>query len=60
MSVGYAMPADAVRLEHLVSRWIDLKRKDGTVDALYRHWIEGRTAEPAKPRWNVMTDVMGF
>jgi len=60
VSVGYPMPIDAMRLENVVSRWIDLKRKDGTVQALYDHWIEGKTAEKSEPRWNIMTDVLGW
>ncbi len=60
VSVGYPMPVDAVRLENVVSRWIDLKRKDGTIDTLYGHWIEGKTAEKTEPRWNIMTNVLGW
>ena len=60
VSVGFPMPIDAVRFEHVVSRWIDLKKKDGTIDALYRHWIEGKTAEKTEPRWNIMTNVLGW
>lgn len=59
VSVGYPMPATALRLENVVSRWIDLKRKDGTIQALYNHWIEGRTAEKSSPRWCILTDVLG-
>jgi len=60
ISVGYPMPLDALRLENVVSRWIDLKRKDGTVDRLYRHWIEGRSAREEAPRWNILSDVLGW
>lgn len=60
IGVGFPMPADAVQLENLVSRWIDLKQKDGSIAALYRHWIEGESAEPDSPRWSVATDVLGW
>ena len=54
------MPLNGDRLENVVSRWIDLKRKDGTIGSLYRHWIEGKSAEEKGPRWNVMTNVFGW
>lgn len=60
VSVGYPMPLDALRLENVVSRWIDLKGKDGTIERLYQHWIEGRGAQDDGPRWNILSDVLGF
>lgn len=60
VSVGYPMALSADRLESVVSRWIDLKRKDGTIEMLHKHWIEGETAEEKKPRWNVLSNVLGW
>ncbi|WP_158265659.1 cation:dicarboxylate symporter family transporter [Blastopirellula marina] len=60
VSIGYPMPVQAKRLENVVSRWIDLKQKDGTIDSLYAHWIEGKSARHSTPRWNVMTNVLGW
>ncbi|QGJ70940.1 Sodium:dicarboxylate symporter [Planctomycetales bacterium 10988] len=60
VSVGYPMPLDAMHLENVISRWIDLKRKDGTLDELYQHWILGQNAEKAEPRWNVLTNVLNW
>ena len=33
----------------VVNTWIDLKRKDGTIDELFGHWILGRDATPHAP-----------
>jgi Na+/H+-dicarboxylate symporter/ABC-type amino acid transport substrate-binding protein len=41
-----------------VNTWIDLKRKDGTLDALYRHWILGQEAGARRPRWSVIRNVL--
>jgi Na+/H+-dicarboxylate symporter len=41
-----------------VNAWIELKQKDGTVDALYRHWILGQGAAETRPRWSVIRDVL--
>lgn len=43
-----------------LSTWIELKRKDGTIQALYDHWILGRDAKAKKPRWSVLRDVLGW
>jgi hypothetical protein len=38
--------------------WIDLQRKNGTVQALYDHWIPGRHARPRGPHWSVIRNVL--
>jgi ABC-type amino acid transport substrate-binding protein len=40
-----------------VNTWIDLKRRDGTIDALYGHWILGKYAVKRGPRWSVIRNV---
>jgi ABC-type amino acid transport substrate-binding protein len=45
----------------LLNGWIELKRKDGTADALYEHWILGREpAQRERRRWSVLKDVLGW
>jgi ABC-type amino acid transport substrate-binding protein len=41
-----------------VNTWIELKRKEGTIDALYGHWILGKYAEKRQPRWSVIRNVL--
>jgi Na+/H+-dicarboxylate symporter/ABC-type amino acid transport substrate-binding protein len=41
-----------------INTWIELKRKDGTLDALYEHWILGRSAERPAPRWSIIRNVL--
>jgi Na+/H+-dicarboxylate symporter/ABC-type amino acid transport substrate-binding protein len=41
-----------------MNTWIDLKRKDGTIETLYGYWVLGRDAAPSHPRWSVMRDVL--
>ncbi len=38
--------------------WIELKKRDGTLDALYRHWVLGQNAAPRQPRWSVIRNVL--
>ncbi len=41
-----------------LNSWIDLKRKDGTLDRLYAYWVLGRDAAPPAPRWSIIRDVL--
>ena len=43
-----------------VNTWLELKQKDGTIDRLFEHWIEGKGAEVREPRWSIMKDVLGW
>lgn len=47
-------------LADFLDTWIELKRRDGTLDALYRHWILGEDGERRAPRWSVVRDVLGW
>ena len=58
--VAYAMGPGDEELADLVNMWIELKRNDGTIDRLYRYWIEGRALESHAPRWSVIRDVLGW
>jgi Na+/H+-dicarboxylate symporter/ABC-type amino acid transport substrate-binding protein len=46
------------RLASFVNTWIALKRKDGTLDAAYKHWILGQDAAPRQPRWSIVRNVL--
>jgi hypothetical protein len=37
-----------------INTWIELKRRDGTIEALYGHWILGKQAVKRKPRWSII------
>jgi ABC-type amino acid transport substrate-binding protein len=41
-----------------VNTWIEMKRRDGTLNTLYDHWILGKTAEKPEPRWSVARNVL--
>jgi hypothetical protein len=45
-------------LAGVVNTWIDLKRKDGTIDELFGHWILGREAATKTKRWSVVDNVL--
>jgi ABC-type amino acid transport substrate-binding protein len=41
-----------------VNTWIELKRKDGTFDVLFKYWVLGQNAAPASPRWSILRNVL--
>jgi Na+/H+-dicarboxylate symporter/ABC-type amino acid transport substrate-binding protein len=43
---------------HFINTWIELKRRDGTIDALYGHWILGKQALKREPRWSIMRNLL--
>ena len=38
--------------------FIEMTKRDGTIDRLYDHWILGEGAQPTDPRWSVIRDVL--
>jgi ABC-type amino acid transport substrate-binding protein len=43
-----------------LNTWIELKRRDGTIGALYAHWILGKQPASREPRWSVMRNFLGW
>jgi Na+/H+-dicarboxylate symporter/ABC-type amino acid transport substrate-binding protein len=56
--LAYAMPRGEPEFGAFVNTFIDLKRQDGTIDALYEYWILGRNATPRAARWSIIVDVL--
>ncbi|MEH6610407.1 MAG: cation:dicarboxylase symporter family transporter [Halioglobus sp.] len=60
LPAGYPIPKGDVEMLVFVSNWVDLKRKDGTIDALYEYWMLGGAAATRTPRWSIIRDVLGW
>ncbi len=58
VSAAYPLPSNDSAWANFVSRWVEIKKKEGTVDALFDHWIMGLGAESLAPRWSVVRDVL--
>ena len=43
---------------YFLNTWIELKRRDGTIDALYGHWILGKQTGKRQLRWSIMRNVL--
>jgi ABC-type amino acid transport substrate-binding protein len=56
--MGYPLPRGETDMIEFVNTWIELKRKDGTIESLYDYWILGKEAEKKQPRWSVIRNVL--
>ena len=56
--MAYALPAGETELADYVNAWIEMTKRDGTIDRLYAHWILGEGAQSTEPRWSVIRDVL--
>jgi ABC-type amino acid transport substrate-binding protein len=56
--LAYVIAGQDDAMATLVNMWIDLKRKDGTIDELFAHWIMGQNAVPHARRWSILDDVL--
>jgi ABC-type amino acid transport substrate-binding protein len=56
--LAYVVAGGDVQFTNIVNTWIDLKRKDGTIDELFAHWIMGQPANRPQPRWSVVRNVL--
>ena len=56
--LAYPLARRDLAFASFLNAWIELKRRDGTIDALYRHWILGQDAIGQRPRWSVIRDVL--
>jgi len=56
--LAYPVATHDAEFAKFLGSWLDLKQKDGTIQALYDHWILGRDAAPQRRRWSVLTNVL--
>ena len=55
---AFMVPIEEPEWRDVVNGWVALKRADGTVQELYDYWVLGENAEPHKPRWSVIRNVL--
>jgi Na+/H+-dicarboxylate symporter/ABC-type amino acid transport substrate-binding protein len=60
LPAAYAVPKGDVEMIEFVSNWIELKRKDGTIDSLYDYWMLGGASRVKEPRWSIIRNVLGW
>ena len=56
--LAYAMAWKDRDMADFISTWIELKKKDGTIEKLNKYWILGESKAFRKPRWSVIRNVL--
>jgi Na+/H+-dicarboxylate symporter/ABC-type amino acid transport substrate-binding protein len=56
--LAYAFSRENYELKNYIDLWIDLKKRDRTIDGLYDQWILGKNAVRSEPRWSVIRNVL--
>jgi ABC-type amino acid transport substrate-binding protein len=60
LPIAYPVARKDERWVAFINTWLDLKRRDGTIDQLYRHWVLGEHAVQPSRRWSVLRNVLGW
>jgi Na+/H+-dicarboxylate symporter len=60
MAVPMAYPVADESLEDFMNNWLHLKRANGSIETLRRHWLQGESQIDRTPRWSVIRDVLGW
>ncbi len=58
--MAYALPRGEQEFRVYLDAWVEMRKRDGTIDQLFEHWILGRGTETSTPRWSVIRDVLGW
>jgi Na+/H+-dicarboxylate symporter len=58
LSAGYPLPKHDEEWNRFVSEWVRVKQKEGTISALFNHWIMGTGANDETPRWSIIRNVL--
>ena len=56
--LAYPIGAGDQAFARFINTWIELKRKDGTLDGLFKYRILGQDAAPKQPRWSILRNVL--
>jgi ABC-type amino acid transport substrate-binding protein len=54
----YPMPKKDQHLVDFVNAWLELKKRDGTIQTVFEHWILGKGATKDSSRWSIIRDVL--
>ena len=55
---AYALRKGQHETADFINHWLELKKKDQTIDELYSHWVLGKSIKTHKRRWSVIKDVL--
>ncbi|QDV44394.1 Cyclohexadienyl dehydratase precursor [Stieleria neptunia] len=56
----YAVGNRDAQLRDFLEYWVGLRKKDGTAQDYYNHWVLGKTNGKNEPRWSILRDYLGW
>jgi len=56
--LGYPLPKGDQEWSKFIFTWVEMEKKNGTVDSLFDHWIRGGGAKSTEPRWSIIRNVL--
>jgi ABC-type amino acid transport substrate-binding protein len=56
--LGYAVALGNTEMADFLNHWIDLKKKDRTIEKTYNYWILGQGVTIKEPRWSIIRNVL--
>jgi ABC-type amino acid transport substrate-binding protein len=56
--IAFPLKPGDERLRGFLNTWIQLQRRDGTLDELHATWVLGQRPDASTPRWSVVRDVL--
>jgi ABC-type amino acid transport substrate-binding protein len=56
--VAYPLPRGDRDLVDFINVWLELKKRDRTIEGLYDYWVLGKNAVPRQPRWSVIRNIL--
>ena len=57
---AFGLAPDAERVADAVNEWVLFASSEGAITRAYDYWILGKGAEPKRPRWSVLRNVLGW
>jgi len=57
---GLALPKGQLDYVQFINTWLQLKKDNGLQQKIYDYWILGENPKAKKPRWSIMSDVLGW
>ena len=58
--LAYVVGERDERFRLFLNTWIDVMKRDGTIDDLRDYWVYGKDAQPRQPRWSIIRNVLGW
>lgn len=58
-SLVFPVANDAVWQEY-IDRWIDYRKKDGTIERMYNQWVLGKEFKKDTKTWSVYHNILGY